>query len=139
MNKFALRFTLAFAAATVFAACGPTVPKINSLRLGKDKDLSKETTTFAPMDTIFGEAAISTPGKASIKWMVFVDKVEGFTDNAHIPNADATVELPSSGTSTYHFPPGEGFPVGKYRVEVHMLDEGGAEKDTKSVTYTVAK
>ncbi len=142
MNKSPLKSTLTLAGATVLmtllAACGPTIPKINSLKIGKDKDISKETATFAPKDTIHGEADVSSPGKASIKWMVYAEKVEGVADNAHLTNADVTVDLQGSSTATYSFPPGDGFPAGKYRIEVHMLGEDGAEKDTKSATYTVA-
>ena len=121
------------------SACSPTVPKIDSLKLGKDKEVSKETTTFAPKDTVYGFVNASAPGKVTLKWQVIAVKAEGVEENVHLPNADANVELPGSGTSNYNFAPGDsGFPVGKYRIEVRMVDETGAEKDKKTVDYTVA-
>ncbi len=127
--------TLLMAALT---ACSPTIPKIDSLKLGKDKEVTKETTTFAPKDTVYGLVHASAPGKVTLKWQVIVVKAEGVPENFHVPNADVSVELPGTGTSNYNFPSGEGFPIGKYRLEVHMVDETGAEKDAKTVDFTVA-
>jgi len=52
--------------------------------------------------------------------------------------SEDTVELPGSGTATFTFtPPASGFPAGKYKIEVAMLNEDGEQKDQKSATFTV--
>lgn len=142
MKNISLKSWLSLTGATLLvaalAACSPTVPKIDSLKLGKDKEVTKETTTFAPKDTVYGFVHASAPGKVTLKWQVIAVKAEGVPENFHIANADANVELPGTGTSNYNFPPGDGFPLGKYRIEVRMVDETGAEKDAKTMDFTVA-
>ncbi len=126
---------------TVLAACSPTVPKIDSLKIGKevdkDNDVTKETTTFAPKETVYGFIHESAPGKVTIKWQVIVVKSEGAPENFHYAPADANVEIGGSGTSNYHLPLAAEFPPGKYRLEVQMVDESGAEKDKKTAEFTV--
>ena len=142
MKQISRKSWLALTGATLLmaalSACSPTVSKIDSLKIGKDKEVTKETTTFAPKDTVYGFLKASAPGKVTLKWQVIVVKAEGVPENFHVPNADANVELPGSGTSNYNLPPGDGFPVGKYRLEVRMVDEAGAEKDAKTMDFTVA-
>ena len=131
--------TLLMAALT---ACSPTIPKIDTLKIGKEidaeKEVTKETASFVPKDTVYGFVKASAPGKVILKWQVFAVKVEGEDENAHVSSADADVELPGSGTSNYHLGSASGLPLGKYRLEVHMVDETGAEKDKKAVEFTVA-
>jgi hypothetical protein len=49
------------------------------------------------------------------------------------------VELPGSGTATFTFtPPPDGWPKGKYKLEVSMLNEEGQQKDQKTASFTVS-
>jgi hypothetical protein len=52
---------------------------------------------------------------------------------------EKTLDLEGSGTATYSFtPPPEGWPKGKYKIEVILMDDAGAQKDQKSATFTVS-
>jgi hypothetical protein len=116
-----------------------TTANISSLKLGKDKNVKDETTTFAPDDTIYALANISNASeKLKVKGRLAFEDVEG-QKKGPIPGLEDDVELPGSGTATFTFtPPGSGWPKGKYQVQIIMLNEGGEQKDEKSVTFTVS-
>jgi hypothetical protein len=49
------------------------------------------------------------------------------------------VDLPGSGTATFTFtPPPAGWPKGKYKLEVVMLNENGEQKDQKTAEFSVS-
>ena len=112
---------------------------ISSVKLGKDKSASQEATSFAATDTVYAVAEIANaPGKVKVKGRLVIDDVEG-QDKGPIPGLEKTLELPGSGTATYTFsPPDAGWPKGKYKMEVLMMNEGGEQKDQKSVNFTVS-
>jgi len=112
---------------------------ISSLKLGKDKNVSKEATSFAAKDTIYATAEISNaPDKLKVKGRLIVDDVEG-QEKGPIPGLEDTVDLPGSGTAIFTFsPPSSGWPKGKYKLEVLMLNEGGEQKDQKAASFTVS-
>ena len=106
---------------------------ISGLKIGKDKNAATETSTFAPNDTVY---AVATIGNSISKV-----KVKGrlVPEDAPDKGNETTIELPSSGTATFTFtPPASGFPPGKYKIEVIMMNEEGEQKDTKSGTFTVS-
>lgn len=107
---------------------------ISGLKIGKDKNAATETSTFAPNDTVYAVATISnSPGKVKVKGRLVPEDAPGEK------GPEDTVELPSSGTATFTFtPPAAGFPPGKYKIEVIMMNEEGEQKDTKSGTFTVS-
>jgi len=107
---------------------------ISGLKIGKDKSATTETSTFAPNDTVYAVATISnSPGKVKVKGRLVPE------DSPGEKGPEDTVELPSSGTATFTFtPPASGFPPGKYKIEVIMMNEEGEQKDTKSGTFTVS-
>ena len=112
---------------------------ISDLKLGKDKDVSQATTTFAATDTVYAVATVSNaPGKVQVKGRLAIEDVEG--ENAGpIPGLEKTLDLDGSGTATYTFsPPPSGWPKGKYKVEVFMLDDQGQQKDQKSASFSVS-
>ena len=113
---------------------------ISDLKLGKDQSASQATTTFAPSDTVYAVATISNaPGAVKVKGRLVIEDVAG-EQSGPIPGLEKTLDLPSSGTATYTFtPPAAGFPKGKYKVEVMMLNEAGEQKDQKAVSFTVAE
>jgi hypothetical protein len=126
----------------VFAAVAcnfsASTANISDLKLGKDQAATQQTTTFAPADTVYAVATISNaPGAVKVTGRLAIEDVAG-EEKGPIPGLEKTLDLPGSGTATYTFtPPPSGFPKGKYKVEVHMLNEAGEKKDEKSVTFTV--
>ena len=112
---------------------------ISDLKLGKDKDVSQATTTFATTDTVYAVATVSNaPGKVQVKGRLSIEDVEG-EQAGPIPGLEKTLDLDGSGTATYTFsPPPSGWPKGKYKVEVFMLDDQGQQKDQKSTSFSVS-
>jgi hypothetical protein len=111
---------------------------ISGLKLGKDKDVKAETSSFAAGDTVYAVATVSNaPGAVKVKGRLAIDQVEG-EESGPIPGLEKTLDLPGSGTATYTFsPPPSGWPKGKYKVEVFMLDEKGEQKDQKTANFSV--
>ncbi|MFL6332932.1 MAG: hypothetical protein ACJ754_06255 [Pyrinomonadaceae bacterium] len=126
----------------VFAAVAcnfsASTANISDLKLGKDQTASQPTSTFAATDTIYAVATISNaPGAVKVKGRLAFEDVEG-EQAGPIPGLEKTLDLPGSGTATYTFtPPSSGFPKGKYKIEVFMLNDAGEQKDQKSASFTV--
>jgi hypothetical protein len=126
----------------VFAALAcnfsASTANISDLKLSKDKAAAQTTNSFAATDTIYAVATISNaPGAVKVKGRLAFEDVEG-EQAGPIPGLETTLDLPGSGTATYTFtPPASGFPKGKYKVEVFMLNENGEQKDQKSASFTV--
>jgi hypothetical protein len=112
---------------------------ISGLKLGKDKSVTQETSSFASGDTIYGIAEISNaPGKLKVKGRLVIDEVEG-QQSGPIPGLETAVDLAGSGNATFTFsPPTAGWPKGKYKLEVLMLNEDGEQKDQKTASFTVS-
>jgi hypothetical protein len=118
---------------------GVSTANISGLKIGKDKSVSKETSSFGTSDTIYAVAEISNaPDKLKVKGRLAVDDVEG-QEKGPIPGLEDIVELPGSGTAIFTFsPPAAGWPKGKYKLEVLMLDQDGKQKDQKTASFTVS-
>ena len=127
---------LATALACNFSA---TTANISSLKVSKDKGAGTETSSFAPADTVYAVAVISNASeKLKATGKLSAEQVEGMAAGP-IPGAETTLELPGAATATFTFtPPPGGWPPGRYKVDVLMLNEGGEQKDQKSATYTVS-
>ncbi|MFL6253728.1 MAG: hypothetical protein ACJ74T_01775 [Pyrinomonadaceae bacterium] len=127
----------------VFAAVAcnfsASTANISDLKLGKDKALTQPTSSFAATDTIYAVATVSNaPGAVKVKGRLAIEDVEG-EQSGPIPGLETTVEVPGSGTATFNFtpPPSSGWPKGKYKLEVFMLNDAGEQKDQKSASFTV--
>jgi hypothetical protein len=126
----------------VFAALAcnfsASTANISDLKLAKDQAGTQPTSSFAAADTVYAIATISNaPGAVKVKGRLAFEDVEG-EQAGPIPGLEKTLDLPGSGTATYTFtPPPSGFPAGKYKVEVFMLNEAGEQKDQKSASFTV--
>lgn len=120
--------------------CSATTANLSELKLGKDATASQPTSTFAPTDTVYAVATVSNaPGAVKVKGRLAIEDVEG-QQTGPVPGLEKTLDLPSSGTATYTFtPPPDGFPPGKYKVEVFLLDDTGQQKDQKSASFTVGQ
>jgi hypothetical protein len=135
------RFNFALASgllALAALACSATTANISSLKIGKDKEVSQETSTFGANDPIYGVATISNaPGKVKVKGRLVVEDVPG--QQAGPTSLEKTLDLDGSGTATYSFtPPPDGWPKGKYKLEVILMNEGGEQKDQKTASFTVS-
>ena len=140
MAKTKLNFAIATGLfLAVILACNVSTANLSSLKVGKDKAVSSETSTFAPTDTVYAVGTVSNaPGKVKVKGLLSFEDVEGQKPGP-IPGLEKTLDLESSGTATYSFtPPPEGWPKGKYKIEVIMMDDSGAQKNQKSATFTVS-
>ena len=120
-------------------ACELSTANISDLKIGKDKNVSSATNTFAPNDTVHAVATVSNvPDKVQVRGRLVIDSVEG-EKSGPIPGAEKVLDMPGSGTASFTFtPPPDGWPSGKYKVEVHVLNEGGEQKDQKSADFTVS-
>jgi hypothetical protein len=122
----------------ILAVACTTETAIKSLKLGKDKDVTAETSAFGTGDTVYAVAAISSSGKVKVTGRLLIDEVEGQTKGP-IPGLETTIDLASSGTANFNFsPPTAGWPKGKYTLEVVLTDDAGAQKDKKSANFTVS-
>lgn len=106
---------------------------ISSLKIGKDKSVSTESSNFGPSDTVYAVATIGNAiSKVKVKGRLVIEDAPGEK------GPEDTVELPGSGTATFTFtPPSSGFPTGKYKIEVTMLNEDGEQKDQKTASFEV--
>ena len=123
----------------VILACSMSTANLSSLKVSKDKAGSSETSTFGPNDTVYVVGTVSNaPGKVKVKGLLAFDDVAG-QQPGPIPGLEKTLDLEGSGTATYTFtPPPAGWPKGKYKVEVTLMDDSGAQKDQKSATFTIS-
>ena len=123
----------------VVLACSFSTANLSSLKVSKDKSGSPETSTFGPNDTVYVVGTVSNaPGKVKVKGLLAFDDVAG-QQPGPIPGLEKTLNLEGSGTATYTFtPPPDGWPKGKYKVEVTLMDDSGAQKDQKTTTFTVS-
>ena len=111
---------------------------LSDLKIGKDKAVTSETTTFGPNDTMYAVGTVANaPGKVKVKGQLAFEDVAGQTAGP-IPGLEKTLDLDGSGTATYTFtPPPDGWPKGKYKIEVTLMDESGAQKGQRSSTVTI--
>lgn len=132
----ALALVVGVALACNFSA---STANISGLKLGKDKTVAQETSSFAPSDTVYALTTISNaPGALKVTGRLVIEDVAG-QETGPIPGLERTIDLPGSGTATFTFtPPPTGFPKGKYKVEVLMLNENGEQKDQKAASFTVS-
>jgi|SRR5581483_1418354 len=132
---------LAFGFLMASSACNFSMSSANlsSLKIGSDKDISNEVSTFKPTDAIYANAVASNvPGKIKVTGRLVVEDVPGEKPGP-IPSLETSVNLDGSGTASFHFtPPPSGWPAGKYKLEVLMFDDQGQQKDQKSASFTVS-
>jgi len=131
MLAISLGLLVVLALACKFSA---STANISGLKVGKDKAVSTESSSFGPHDTVYAVATISNSmDKVKVKGRLVPEDAPGEK------GPEDTVELPSSGTATFTFtPPATGFPAGKYKIEIIMMNADGEQKDTKSASFTVS-
>ena len=122
----------------VLAGCSVSTANLSSLKLSKDKAGTQESSSFKPTETVYALATVSNnPSKVSVKGRILIEAVEGEKPGP-IPGLETVVELAESGVATYTFsPPQAGWPVGKYKVEVLMMNEENVQKDQKVASFSI--
>jgi hypothetical protein len=119
-------------------ACSSGPPSISDLKVGKDKDVTQAANAFAAGDTLYAVATIDNPPKdGKVVGHLSVVDVAG-QQAGPIPGLEMTLSL-SGGLNTASFKfsaPTAGWPDGKYKLDVALLDASGAEKGQKSADLT---
>ncbi|HEY0501893.1 MAG TPA: hypothetical protein VGD42_00230 [Lysobacter sp.] len=87
--------------------------------VGPDKKITTPTATFKPTDTIFvsvatatSDPAASVPARLGAKWT--------FQDGQVVKDDSADATLTGTGNTTFSINSPQGFPTGKYKVEVSL-------------------
>jgi hypothetical protein len=140
INRWILALGVSLLLAVSFAChFSVSTANLSSLKLSKDKTASQETNTFAEGDTVYAVAVVSNaPGKVKVKGRLSIEDVPG-ENSGPITGLEKILDLPGSGSATYTFsPPPDGWPKGKYKMEVFMLNEDGEQKDQKAASFTVS-
>lgn len=139
-KKWSFRIGLGILILTA-GACSFSVStaNISALKLGTDKAVSSETSRFSTSDTIYAVAVISNaPGKVRVRGRLAVEDVEG-QQTGPIPGLETSLDLEGSGSATFTFSaPTAGWPKGKYKLDVILLNEDGAQQGQKSASFTVS-
>jgi len=96
--------------------------------IGADMKVAAPSTTFAPTDTIYASVATATsdptaavPGKLTAKW--------SFEDGQVVNEESKDVNLSGDGTTEFHIEKPDGFPAGKYKVEISLDGKAMQSKD----------
>lgn len=112
---------------------------ISNLKLGKDKNVSEQSGSFERDETIYAVATISNvSGKVKVVGRLAVDDVPG-QKTGPIPGLETSLDMDGSGTASFNFSaPTAGWPVGKYTVEVEVLNEDGDSEEEKTISFTVS-
>ena len=122
----------------VVGACKSGPPAISDLKVGKDKEVTQVATAFDARETFYAVAAVDNPPKGGkVVGRLSVVDVAG-QQAGPIPGLEASVEL-TAGVNTANFnfsAPTAGWPDGKYKLDVVLLDGTGAEKSQKSAEIT---
>ena len=137
INKAVSTSAIALLGAMAFA-CSFSTANLSSLKLGKDRAITQESSTFAPTDAVYAIATVSNaPGKVKVKGQLAIEDVPG-QKAGPVPGLEKTLDWEGSGSATFSFtPPPDGWPAGKYKVETVMMNEKGEQKDQKSASFTV--
>lgn len=136
-NKFQLIVSIS-ALLAVSIACSFSTANMSSFKVGKEKDVKTEATTFKAGDTIHGAAEISNSmSEVTVKFQLTADDVSGMKKGDMLKGSNVDVKLASSGTATYSLPVPNGVPGGKYILTADMHNEAGEKKDSKSVNITI--
>jgi hypothetical protein len=136
MNSLASR-SLGLTTLLVVAACmfGPSV---RDVKLGKDSEVTQRVKAFNTADTLYAVATIKgAPENAKVRaQLVAVDVVR--VKPGLIRGLDMTIDLlPGMKRASFNFmAPPTGWPDGKYRLEVLLLDGAGKEKARGGAEFT---
>jgi hypothetical protein len=119
-------------------ACSSGPPSVSDLKVGKDKEVTQATNAFDAHDTLYAVATIANP-PASGKVVGHLSVVDVPGQQAGpIPGLEMTLNLAGGqNTASFNFSaPTAGWPNGKYKLDVVLLDGSGVEKGQKGAELT---
>jgi hypothetical protein len=131
-------FVVALATLVSVAGCNASTAHIASLNVANDKAATSSTETFAPNDEIFASGHVANlPNKVTMQWQMIAEDVKGEPKNEHIAALDKSYDVNSDADVTYNLtPPPNGWPAGKYKIVLTMMDNG-SQRDEKSQEFAV--
>jgi hypothetical protein len=93
--------------------------------VGADGQVAAPSTSFAPKDTIYAVVATNSSGQSnatvSAKWT--------FGDGQLVNESNEAIAANGPATTTFHISKPDGFPVGKYKVEISVDGKAGSSTD----------
>ena len=105
---------------TLACAFGNTDPVLDNVRTARDQDGEQPATIFSTFDTVYVVSDLRNGKLGDIvtsNW--YVGNAQGWEPNSLLDSAEINVnEDPFNGTVYFYFPPGNGWSVGTYKVEV---------------------
>ena len=138
MQSHRISLSLCLALLVVSAACGgktdtagtttSTAVRVTDVSLGRaiggDKAITDATDTFKPNDTIY--ASVATDGSAQsatvrAKWT--------FEDGQVVNDSTRTIAPNKPERTEFHISKPDGWPAGKYKVEVFLDNQAAGTKD----------
>jgi len=93
-------------------------------QIGPDKRVADETTSFAPADTIY--AAVETEGAAPA---VSLTARWSYEDGQLVSEATETIAPTGPAVTEFHIAKPDGWPTGKYKVEIIADGKPAAERE----------
>ena len=123
--------------------CSLGEPKIDGLRLSASGNHTDRTqvTSFNRNATVYiiGDLS-SVKANYKAKCQLFYENVQGEQSGTMIPNSELVINLQSNiGYASFNYSVTTGaWRPGTYRAEVTLQDETGAQKDQKSITFTIS-
>jgi len=82
---------------------GPVAPNIVSLKIGKDKAMTRQTSSFGPQDTIYATSQIANVAdQVNVKARLFVEDIPGIAPGP-IKGLEVTVKITRSGQTDFNF------------------------------------
>lgn len=119
----------------VALGCGPSV---GAPRLGKEREVRKTVKAFNAHDSVYAVARLgSVPENGKVMGRLAIVEVPGRPPGV-LPGFDTTMDLlPGMDEASFTFTaPIPGWPDGKYRVEIVILDASGKPTTRKSAEFT---
>lgn len=137
MNAGPVSRTLGLTTLLVVTACA-WGPSVRDVRLGKDREVTQQAETFNAADTLYAVATIKgAPENARVRAQLVIVDVARHKPGL-IRGLDMTIDLlPGMKRVPFNFmAPPTGWPDGKYRLEVLLLDGAGVEKARGIAEFT---
>lgn len=114
--------------------CNMSTANLSSFKVGKDKEVGSESTSFKPGDTIYAKAIVSNnPGKVKVNFTL------ADSTGKVLPGSEVSLDVDGDNSAYYSLPLPGSFDSGSYKLNVDMINDSGEKKDNKSSAITVAE
>lgn len=133
--------TLLIVAAVIFTAafaCNFSTANLDSLKVGKNADVTSPNSSFAAGDTVYAVASVANnPGKVKVKMYIQVENMKGVAPGTVIENSVVDLDMEGDALAKYHYQTISSTAGGTFKIVAEMYSENGEKKDSKSETFTV--